>query len=139
MLSCALSFFFFFNDTATTEIYTSFPTRRSSDLARRGARTGGDPAASRTHPARRLRSGLDRDARERPRTSHHAGQRAGPSGRRAGGPPHGHVPVRDAAVARGRGGLPRRHAALPGPDRARQLAKAFALQCAVTGGAGCTT
>src|SRR3712207_9134555 len=23
---------FFFNDTATTEIYTSFPTRRSSDL-----------------------------------------------------------------------------------------------------------
>src|SRR5256884_4776470 len=27
--------FFFFNDTATTEIYTSFPTRRSSDLARK--------------------------------------------------------------------------------------------------------
>src|SRR2546430_6936265 len=27
-----LSFFFFFNDTATTEIYTLFPTRRSSDL-----------------------------------------------------------------------------------------------------------
>src|SRR5258708_25096775 len=26
--------FFFFNDTATTEIYTSFPTRRSSDLIR---------------------------------------------------------------------------------------------------------
>src|SRR3712207_9019812 len=26
---------FFFNDTATTEIYTSFPTRRSSDLASR--------------------------------------------------------------------------------------------------------
>ena len=26
------SLFFFFNDTATTEIYTSFPTRRSSDL-----------------------------------------------------------------------------------------------------------
>src|ERR1039458_4501266 len=25
-------FFFFFNDTATTEIYTPFPTRRSSDL-----------------------------------------------------------------------------------------------------------
>src|SRR5256885_14788413 len=25
-------FFFFFNDTATTEIYPSFPTRRSSDL-----------------------------------------------------------------------------------------------------------
>src|SRR3712207_9091506 len=24
--------YFFFNDTATTEIYTSFPTRRSSDL-----------------------------------------------------------------------------------------------------------
>src|SRR6185295_20181920 len=27
------NFFFFFNDTATTEIYTSFPTRRSSDLS----------------------------------------------------------------------------------------------------------
>src|SRR5258708_40119029 len=27
-----MSRFFFFNDTATTEIYTSFPTRRSSDL-----------------------------------------------------------------------------------------------------------
>src|SRR3954465_7404781 len=26
---------FFFNDTATTEIYNSFPTRRSSDLSRR--------------------------------------------------------------------------------------------------------
>src|SRR3712207_6884389 len=32
MLSCF--FFFFFNDTATTEIYT-FPTRRSSDLEQR--------------------------------------------------------------------------------------------------------
>src|SRR3546814_12906050 len=34
-----VSFFFFFNDTATTEIYTylthSFPTRRSSDLSPR--------------------------------------------------------------------------------------------------------
>src|SRR2546430_2635319 len=29
------SFFFFFNDTATTEIYTPFPTRRSSDLSSR--------------------------------------------------------------------------------------------------------
>src|SRR6266498_1501511 len=28
---------FFFNDTATTEIYTLFPTRRSSDLLRRHA------------------------------------------------------------------------------------------------------
>src|SRR2546421_9098890 len=28
-----ISFFFFFNDTATTEIYTLFPTRRSSDLS----------------------------------------------------------------------------------------------------------
>src|SRR3712207_7980955 len=27
--------FFFFNDTATTEIYTPFPTRRSSDLISR--------------------------------------------------------------------------------------------------------
>src|ERR1017187_10996699 len=27
-------FFFFFNDTGTSEIYTSFPTRRSSDLHR---------------------------------------------------------------------------------------------------------
>src|SRR2546421_7272161 len=32
MRSRHLSFFFFFNDTATTEIYTPFPTRRSSDL-----------------------------------------------------------------------------------------------------------
>src|SRR2546430_6587863 len=33
MLLCPPIFiFFFFNDTATTEIYTSFPTRRSSDL-----------------------------------------------------------------------------------------------------------
>src|SRR6266853_4255032 len=27
-----INFLFFFNDTATTEIYTLFPTRRSSDL-----------------------------------------------------------------------------------------------------------
>src|SRR5574344_1508644 len=30
-----LDFFFFFNDTATTEIYTPFPTRRSSDLLKK--------------------------------------------------------------------------------------------------------
>src|SRR3989304_8356738 len=29
---CSSYCFFFFNDTATTEIYTPFPTRRSSDL-----------------------------------------------------------------------------------------------------------
>src|SRR2546430_4016983 len=34
----SIFYFFFFNDTATTEIYTSFPTRRSSDL-RAGARS----------------------------------------------------------------------------------------------------
>src|SRR2546430_13626837 len=34
-------FVFFFNDTATTEIYTLFPTRRSSDLvAHRGVPVG---------------------------------------------------------------------------------------------------
>src|SRR2546426_3162128 len=33
MRSFTCSYLFFFNDTATTEIYTSFPTRRSSDLA----------------------------------------------------------------------------------------------------------
>src|SRR2546425_8230211 len=44
MLYAALSFFFFFNDTATTEIYTLFPTRRSSDLSGHG------------HPADRTRS-----------------------------------------------------------------------------------
>src|SRR2546429_5849084 len=33
-------FFFFFNDTATTEIYTLFPTRRSSDLASMGSPSG---------------------------------------------------------------------------------------------------
>src|SRR3712207_9175369 len=32
MLCVVFLLFFFFNDTATTEIYTSFPTRRSSDL-----------------------------------------------------------------------------------------------------------
>src|SRR3712207_9343044 len=31
---------FFFNDTATTEIYTSFPTRRSSDLPPDDRRAG---------------------------------------------------------------------------------------------------
>src|SRR5437764_5328295 len=31
-LLCFLFLVFFFNDTGTTEIYTSFPTRRSSDL-----------------------------------------------------------------------------------------------------------
>src|SRR3546814_5849509 len=43
MYACFVSFIFFFNDTATTEIYTlthSFPTRRSSDLG--GARGGGN-------------------------------------------------------------------------------------------------
>src|SRR5216684_5075999 len=35
--------FFFFNDTATTEIYTSFPTRRSSDLADEAALCLGVP------------------------------------------------------------------------------------------------
>src|ERR1044071_9502263 len=30
---CIWLVIFFFNDTATTEIYTPFPTRRSSDLA----------------------------------------------------------------------------------------------------------
>src|SRR2546422_8572754 len=32
LMKCQIDIFFF-NDTATTEIYTSFPTRRSSDLA----------------------------------------------------------------------------------------------------------
>src|SRR5438094_4769591 len=36
----------FFNDPATTEIYTSFPTRRSSDLSRRLECTGGQLCAS---------------------------------------------------------------------------------------------
>src|SRR3712207_8034691 len=31
---------FFFNDTATTEIYTPFPTRRSSDLTKGGSLNG---------------------------------------------------------------------------------------------------
>src|SRR2546430_7292390 len=42
-------FFFFFNDTATTEIYTlSLPTRRSSDLSGPGDRTW---TASRSGPS----------------------------------------------------------------------------------------
>ena len=36
-----LKWIFFFNDTATTEIYTLSPTRRSSDLEREGGREGG--------------------------------------------------------------------------------------------------
>src|SRR5687767_15294234 len=51
-------FFFFFNDTATTEIYT-FPTRRSSDLNRPGV-TRGRLGDVRRHadlgPARRQRA-----------------------------------------------------------------------------------
>src|SRR5256885_13052070 len=40
------SSFFFFNDTATTEIYTPFPTRRSSDLGQlRGAASPGHSPA----------------------------------------------------------------------------------------------
>src|SRR5436305_13445284 len=35
-------FFFFFNDPAPTEIYTSFPTRRSSDLELPRRAVGGD-------------------------------------------------------------------------------------------------
>src|SRR3712207_7363906 len=34
----------FFNDTATTEIYTSFPTRRSSDLTMERVRLKDEPA-----------------------------------------------------------------------------------------------
>src|SRR2546430_3904384 len=34
ILPYTASYLFFFNDTATTEIYTLFPTRRSSDLTR---------------------------------------------------------------------------------------------------------
>src|SRR2546430_14454937 len=36
--------FFFFNDTATTEIYTLFPTRRSSDLLAEEYRVAGNSA-----------------------------------------------------------------------------------------------
>src|SRR5258708_21362346 len=43
---------FFFNDTATTEIYTSFPTRRSSDLhGRRVVLDRQDSLSDRTHTA----------------------------------------------------------------------------------------
>src|SRR2546430_10373836 len=51
--------FFFFNDTATTEIYTSFPTRRSSDLPRptrasaSASRTACMPSAVRLFSAKR--------------------------------------------------------------------------------------
>src|SRR5579863_10623898 len=37
--------FFFFNDTATTEIYTLFPTRRSSDLEANGSSAAGSRPA----------------------------------------------------------------------------------------------
>src|SRR2546430_12427029 len=39
--------FFFFNDTATTEIYTLSPTRRSSDLLWRSRRPCGSPSRPR--------------------------------------------------------------------------------------------
>src|SRR3712207_7971379 len=42
-----LLFVFFFNDTATTEIYTLSPTRRSSDLLLVAARERGDRRAGR--------------------------------------------------------------------------------------------
>src|SRR2546427_2145411 len=49
---------FFFNDTATTEIYTLFPTRRSSDLRGRGrGRQGRGERAARARGEReRIRS-----------------------------------------------------------------------------------
>src|SRR5207302_507353 len=80
------------------------------------------PSAGGAHPARRLRAGLVRDERERLRPSHHAGQRAGPSGRRAGGPPDHHVPVRDPAVVGGGGSFTDRVSGLSGDDRARPVA-----------------
>src|SRR3989449_5150861 len=56
----SLSVFFFFNDTATTEIYTPFPTRRSSDLSGRpevGARLEGRVGVVAPQPLRRLYGG----------------------------------------------------------------------------------
>src|SRR3712207_9086882 len=47
--------FFFFNDTATTEIYTLFPTRRSSDLC--GVDRRRDLDVTRPQPERRSRDG----------------------------------------------------------------------------------
>src|SRR6266542_3190277 len=72
-----VSFFFFFNDTATTEIYTLFPTRRSSDLRDRAG-----PPAGPCHPGWRPR--VARPARaghpSRPGSSRLApADRAGPA------------------------------------------------------------
>src|SRR2546428_8352738 len=47
-----MSSFFFFNDTATTEIYTLSPTRRSSDLGCDGVQPVGKSR-------RRIRGGLE--------------------------------------------------------------------------------
>src|SRR5256885_13115782 len=51
-------FFFFFNDTATTEIYTSFPTRRSSDLME--AKRSGPPWTAKTRARFRVFVSTDR-------------------------------------------------------------------------------
>src|SRR3546814_3504026 len=68
MLLCHIVYFFFFNDPATTEIYTywthSFPPRLSSDLATRAAqcphRTAhSHSAAGQLDPHRRGRGGGD--------------------------------------------------------------------------------
>src|SRR5256885_14014600 len=48
MVEILLLTFFFFNDTATTEIYT-FPTRRSSDLRANNARYRGSAGACGHH------------------------------------------------------------------------------------------
>ena len=50
-------FFFFFNDTATTEIYTLSPTRRSSDLYATGLDRAVIEAAGRM--AQTIRGGGD--------------------------------------------------------------------------------
>src|SRR5256885_12438981 len=64
-------FFFFFNDTATTEIYTLSLTRRSSDLpAWRGTWHGGRTAAPRPPWRRRHRAGCPDRKSTRLNSSH---------------------------------------------------------------------
>src|SRR5215510_15201835 len=60
--------FFFFNDTATTEIYT-FPTRRSSDLDRRDRRPQRLP--DRVLAVQRARPVADRDRKSTRLNSSH--------------------------------------------------------------------
>src|SRR5258707_15891518 len=60
---------FFFNDASTTDIYTSFPTLRSSDLHADSGGDVSDPASGSASAWRgRIRSGVAHGCRQQPGT-----------------------------------------------------------------------